>query len=119
MSWDGGPRGWVPPGEAKAAEEAAVKFERERAAADTRTQAIADAIAFGFDRVAMAIVAAAGDDAVRRFERVISGCTDGDCGLLGALPADPGADYTPVADPDIDDLLGDDSDDDPDDDPLG
>ena len=119
MSWDGARGGWVPPAEAKAAEEAAEKFARERAAADARTQIISDAIAFGLDRVAMAIVAAAGDDAVRRFERVISGCTDGDCGLLGALPADPGADYTPVADPDIDDLLDDDSDDDPDADPLG
>ena len=118
MSWDGGPRGWVPPGEAKAAEEAAVKFERERAAADTRTQAIADAIAFGFDRVAMAIVAAAGDDAAHRFDRM--NCGDLDCGLPGPMPGDPGTAY----DPDLDDLLGDDvddydPDDDPDDDPLG
>lgn len=112
MTWDGAPDGWRPPAEERAAAEAAEKFEAERAAADARTQALADAIAFGLDRVALAIVAAAGDDARRRYHHMLDAGFD-----------DP-ADDVPVTadfmeprrepvDPDLADLLNDDTDDTP------
>ncbi|WP_431231476.1 hypothetical protein ACQ856_18110 [Mycolicibacterium psychrotolerans] len=70
MSWDGTPDGWTPPGEQRAADEAAAKFEAERAAADTRTRTLADAISFGLDRIALAIVAAGGRAAADLFEQL-------------------------------------------------
>lgn len=109
MAWDGGPEGWRPPGEEKAAREATEKFERERGAADARTQAIAEAITGGFGIVADAILKAAG---VPRDERAafFHGATfDGDDYLEG-----DGDDRVSLADdvtrpadddPDMDDLL--------------
>ncbi|ABW88445.1 hypothetical protein SEA_EVANESCE_51 [Mycobacterium phage Evanesce] len=70
MSWDGSPQGWRPPAEERSAAEAAEKLAVERAHADARTRELANAIAFGFERVALAIVAAAGGDAQRRFDRM-------------------------------------------------
>lgn len=112
MSWDGAPNGWVPPAEQRAADEAAEKFAAERAAADDRTRTLADSIAFGLDRVALAIVAAAGPDAVYRFSELTGANdpTDHAAETFGAgafTSADFAEHRRPPADPDLDDLLDD------------
>lgn len=113
MTRDGAPGwgDWVPPAEQRAANEAAEKFAAERAAADDRTRTLADSIAFGLDRIAMAIVAAAGPDAVYRFSEL----TDADdptgpadtFGGGAFTSADFAEHRRPPADPDLDDLLDD------------
>lgn len=113
MTWDGAPNGWVPPAEQRAANEAAEKFEMERAAADHRTRTLADSIAFGLDRVALAIVAAAGGDAVGRYQQIVESGFDDDepsADTFGAgafTSADFAEHRRPPADPDLDDLLND------------
>lgn len=103
---------WVPPAEQRAANEAAEKFAVERAAADDRTRTLADSIAFGLDRVALAIVAAAGGDAVRRYQQIVEAGFDDEpsADTFGAgafTSADLAEHRRPPADPDLDDLLDD------------
>lgn len=115
MTWDGAPNGWVPPAEQRAANEAAEKFAAERAAADDRTRVLADAIAFGLDRIALAIVAAAGDNASARYVHLqdaglVDDKPDDDTGTFGTgafTSADFAEPRRPPVDPDLDDLLGD------------
>lgn len=91
----------------------------ERAAADARTRELANAIAFGFERVALAIVAAAGGDAQRRFDRMNEQADEPEAfdprpaptvAAMHRIQAEHAAavrDHDAVHDPDLDELLSD------------